>query len=338
MQCISLDPQNPRAPGPRPSTSQPPRAHTGQSLCEMPRQRRRREKHSRSTSPAGRKAHSRHRRPSAEHQGGHPSLTSVTAKAPPFFPRSRPRDADNSHHRRRGAKRRRVLHTDSSLRCSNSSSSSSSDFSSLRDRRRHHHRRLRSSSLESFSDSPFISSSATPAKYLIKRIRRGKFVGFDKLLLPVARCGSGCKTYSGFSPREEARGRPRDLVRGMEHFLCRTPAGIPVIRSAAGQVPDNHVPVVFVLSSRGLYKIWLPIPAGSGTGQIPPYTLGPSEGQHPSVVRDPAPLSSPQAAICQRSAYLCRHRHKQGYPRAHHPHTVRSGNLPKILLFLLYSG
>ena len=53
----------------------------------------------------------------------------------------------------------------------------------------------------------------------------------------------------------EERGRPRDLVRGMEHFLCCTSAGIPVIRSAAGQVSDNHVPVVFVLSSRGLYKI-----------------------------------------------------------------------------------
>ena len=31
----------------------------------------------------------------------------------------------------------------------------------------------------------FTSCSATPAKYLIKRIRRGKFVAFDKLLLPV---------------------------------------------------------------------------------------------------------------------------------------------------------
>ncbi|KAL5516970.1 hypothetical protein EMCRGX_G002429 [Ephydatia muelleri] len=31
----------------------------------------------------------------------------------------------------------------------------------------------------------FISCSATPAKYLLKRIRRGKFVTFDKLLLPI---------------------------------------------------------------------------------------------------------------------------------------------------------
>ena len=160
-----------------------PHMHTPARVsAKRPRQRQRREKRSRSTSPAGRKAHSRRRRPSAEHQGGHPSLTSVTAKAPPFFPRSRPRDADDSHHRRRGVKRRRVHHTDSSSRRSSCSSSSSSDSSSSS---RHHHRCRRSSSLESFSDSPFISCSATPAKYLVKRIRQGKFVGLDKLLLPV---------------------------------------------------------------------------------------------------------------------------------------------------------
>ena len=95
-------------------------------------------------------------------------------------------DADDGHCRRRGAKRRRAHHTDSSSRSRSSSSSSSSDSSSSsRDRRRLHHKRRRSSSLEAFSDPPFISCSATPAKYLLKRIRRGKFVTFDKLLLPV---------------------------------------------------------------------------------------------------------------------------------------------------------
>ena len=80
-------------------------------------------------------------------------------------------------------KRRRAHHTDSSSRIGSSSSSSSSDSSSSsRNRHRHHHRRRRSST---FSDPPFISCSATPAKYLLKRIRRGKFVTFDKLLLPV---------------------------------------------------------------------------------------------------------------------------------------------------------
>ena len=117
-----------------------------------------------------------------------PPLLSAPAhgKAPPIFPRSRPRDADDGHCHRRGAKRRRAHHTDSSSRSRSSSSSSSSDSSSSsRDRRRHHHKRRRSSSLEAFSDPPFFSCSATPAKYLLKRIRRGKFVAFDKLLLPV---------------------------------------------------------------------------------------------------------------------------------------------------------
>ena len=155
-----------------------------------PHSRRRAASRSRSPTPARDKVRPHNRRPSAGQQDCvvTPPLLSAPAhgKAPPIFPRSRPRDADDGHCHRRGAKRRRAHHTDSSSRSRSSSSSSSSDSSSSsRDRRRHHHKRRRSSSLEAFSDPPFISCSATPAKYLLKRIRRGKFVAFDKLLLPV---------------------------------------------------------------------------------------------------------------------------------------------------------
>ena len=182
-------PRRCRASDPAPVT---PRVHTRGRATEKhpPHSRRRAASRSRSPTPARDKVRPHNRRPSAGQQDCvvTPPLLSAPAhgKAPPFFPRSRPRDADDGHRRRRGAKRRRAHHTGSSSRSGSSSSSSSSDSSSSsRDRRRHHHRRRRSSSLEAFSDPLFISCSATPAKYLLKRIRRGKFVAFDKLLLPV---------------------------------------------------------------------------------------------------------------------------------------------------------
>ncbi|KAL5488979.1 hypothetical protein EMCRGX_G018014 [Ephydatia muelleri] len=125
-----------------------------------------------------RRAASRSRSPTSKGPGSPTQSTSVS------WATGLPRDADDGHRHRRGVKRRRAHHTDSSSRSGSSSSSSSSDSSSSsRDRHRHHHRRRRSST--AFSDPPFISCSATPAKYLLKRIRRGKFVTFDKLLLPV---------------------------------------------------------------------------------------------------------------------------------------------------------
>ena len=213
----------------------------------------------------------------------------------------------------------------------------------MRDRRRHHHRRRRSSSLESFSDLPFISCAATPAKYLIKQIRRGKFVGFDKLLLPVLdesitvdqAVGQAAKRIRDTRP---ARRRVVDLVTWLEAWNIFFPVRLQVSPSSALQLAKYQTIMCQLFSS---YPVGVCIKydsLDSGTGQIPPYTLGPSEGRHPSVVRDLAHLSSPQAAICQHSAYLCRQWHKQGYPKVHHPHTVRSGNVPKIQLFLLPAG
>ena len=85
--------------------------------------------------------------------------------------------------------RRRHQHSSISDDSSDSTSSWSSrpSFSSRyrsRHQSRQHHRR-QSSSLEEFSESPFSSCVTAPARHLVRRIRQGKFVKFDRLLPPV---------------------------------------------------------------------------------------------------------------------------------------------------------
>ena len=208
--------------------------------------RRRVQPRSRSTSPTGTEAHKHRQRPPAEQRDG-VVCNPLPAKALPFFSRSRHRDTEDSHHRRR--KRRRAHHhTDSS-----SSSSCSSDSSgSSRDRRRHHRRRRRSSSLESFSDPPFTSCSATPAKYLIKRIRRGKFVAFDKLLLPVidetlaVHAGQAAKRSRDYS---SAKRRVIDLASWLEAWNIFLAVRLQVSPSSALQLAKYQAIMCQLFSS-----------------------------------------------------------------------------------------
>ena len=106
-----------------------------------------------------------------------------TRKASPFFARGPP--SRSRSHSRRHARRHRDS-DDSSDSSSRSSRLSSSSSTSLHRRRRRRHRRSRrSSSFEEFSDAPFSSCVTAPAKYLVRKIRRGKFIKLDKLLPPV---------------------------------------------------------------------------------------------------------------------------------------------------------
>ena len=76
-----------------------------------------------------------------------------------------------------------------------------------RRRRRRHHGR--SSSHEEFSDSPFSSCVMAPAKYLIRKIRKGKFVKFDKLLTPVL--DEVLTAQQGKCPGDDPRPRKRHI-------------------------------------------------------------------------------------------------------------------------------
>ena len=86
------------------------------------------------------------------------------------------------------------------------------------------------------------------------------------------------------------------MVGGLEYFPRRAPADLSFICSAAGQESSDHVPVVFIVRSRGLHKIRLPIQSGSGTGQIPSHPLGSGEERYSSVVRNPrTPFGPPSS-------------------------------------------
>ena len=106
-------------------------------------------------------------------------------KASPFVARCRP-SRSRSYSPRSHKRRRHSSHSDDSSdsRSSRSSRSSSSSRHRSRHRSRRHHRR-RSSSLEEFSESPFSSCVTAPARHLVRRIRKCKFVKFDRLLPPV---------------------------------------------------------------------------------------------------------------------------------------------------------
>ena len=106
-------------------------------------------------------------------------------KASPFVARCRP-SRSRSYSPRSHRRRRHSSHSDDSSDSRSSRSSRSSSSSRYRSRRRsrQHHRR-RSSSLEEFSESPFSSCVTAPARHLVRRIRKGKFVKFDRLLPSV---------------------------------------------------------------------------------------------------------------------------------------------------------
>ncbi|KAL5509533.1 hypothetical protein EMCRGX_G004923 [Ephydatia muelleri] len=74
------------------------------------------------------------------------------------------------------------------------------------------------------------------------------------------------------------RDRPRVLARGLEYFPRGTPAGFTIIRAAAGQLPGDHVPAVFVLSGN-------PTPALCKPTQ-PTAHLGLPKGVSPTRHRD----------------------------------------------------
>ena len=104
-------------------------------------------------------------------------------KASPFVTRFCP-SRSRSYSPRSRRRRQHSSHSDDSSDSRRSGSSRSSSSSRHRCRSRQHYRR-RSSSLEEFSESPFSSCVTAPARHLVRWIRQGKFVNFDKLLPPV---------------------------------------------------------------------------------------------------------------------------------------------------------
>ena len=153
----------------------------------------------------------------------------VEAEPPP------PPEVEPRRRRKRKAhvlKRRRRSTSSSSGSSSDSSSSStsSSDGSDHRRRkrssRRHgksrskrHHRHRSSISSGSSTDSPLISCVSTPARRMVKKIKRGEYTDFDKLLSPTdgahhlwvrATCRSQCsQMFSQFVPSLLIRGAPK---------------------------------------------------------------------------------------------------------------------------------
>ena len=113
-------------------------------------------------------------------------------------------------------KQRRHGRSGSGSSSSSSSGGSSSSSSESRHRRRHHHC-CRSSSLEDFWAPPFPSCMSTPAKYLVRRIQRGKFVNFDKLLGPAL--GEGSSAILGQEKREKDKGAGRRRVVDLATWL-----------------------------------------------------------------------------------------------------------------------
>ena len=114
-------------------------------------------------------------------------------------------------------KRRHHGRSGSGSSSSASSGSSSSSSSKAWHRHRRHHC-CRSSSLEDFWAPPFPSCTSTPAKYMVRRIRRGKFVNFDKLLGPAMAEGTGAFLDQEKREKEKGAGRRRvvDLASWLE--------------------------------------------------------------------------------------------------------------------------
>ena len=109
-----------------------------------------------------------------------------------------------------------------------SSSRSSSNRHRSRSRRRRHRRRHRkysssrssgsSSDLGPLADSPFISCTATPPKHLVRRIKQGKFIKFDKLLPAHDDPMFGGRERQGTSSKKQrpARRQVHDLASWLE--------------------------------------------------------------------------------------------------------------------------
>ena len=114
----------------------------------------------------------------------------------PLLPRWNPdADANARHTNSKDGRRSTSSSSSASSNSSSSSSSSSSDGSDHRKRhstRRHrksrskrHHRHRTSSSSGSSTDSPLISCVSTPARRIVKKIKRGEYANFDRLLPPT---------------------------------------------------------------------------------------------------------------------------------------------------------
>ncbi|KAL5469062.1 hypothetical protein EMCRGX_G030254 [Ephydatia muelleri] len=156
----------------------PPTRHNPKAHCS--RRLEHRSEHGSSTTMADKDAvTSTHRRKTAIHE----VVEQLgPRKASPFVARCRPSHS-RSYSPRSHRRRRHSSYSDDSSdsRSSRSSRSSSSSRHRNRHRSRRRHQR-RSSSLEEFSESPFSSCVTAPTRYLVQKIRQGKF---DRLLPPV---------------------------------------------------------------------------------------------------------------------------------------------------------
>ena len=166
----------------------PPTRHNPKAHCS--RRLEHRSEHGSSTTMADKDAvTSTHRRKTAIHE----VVEQLgPRKASPFVARCRPSHS-RSYSPRSHRRRRHSSYSDDSSdsRSSRSSKSSSSSRHRSRRRSRRRHQR-RSSGLEEFSESPFSSCVTAPARYLVQKIRQGKF---DRLLPPVLDMPLTAKTF-----------------------------------------------------------------------------------------------------------------------------------------------
>eukprot|EP00731_Ephydatia_muelleri_P007628 Em0003g1876a len=181
--------------------------------------------------PAGSSNHSTSdtsSRPTARVQTGRRIAVTTAAPAHELDQAQRPsrRSRPRYHHSRASRSKRphsaKRKHQGKAAKSSSSSNSSRRSSASSSDRSRHgrhcSHRRRRSSSLEEFLVSPFPTCSATPAKYLVKKIRKGKFTNFDCLLGPGIEEGSNALQLQGKRVGETKASKRRvvDLSSWME--------------------------------------------------------------------------------------------------------------------------
>ena len=177
--------------------------------------------------PSRRRTPDSREEPSGRHQVDKARLSHTrTQKASPCFARGPP---SRSRSRSRRHARRYRDSDDCSDSSSRSSRSSSSSSTSHHRRQHHRHRRSRtSSSFEEFSNTPFCS--CVTAMYLVRKIRRGKFIKLSKLLPPVLdeafttqpgkRSGGSKRRIGDFASWMEAWCIFM-AIRGCTHFLSR---------------------------------------------------------------------------------------------------------------------
>ena len=193
-----------------------------------------------------------------------------------------------------GSKRSRRQSSSSSSDSSSESTSSSSESSDSEDsasdsdrrrRNKRHRRRHRSRSTHCHGFPQALASpcAPTPNRREIRKIKRGKYVLFDKLLPPLDDGQMGQAAKKGCTKRQVS-----DLSSWMEAWNIFAATRIQVAPQTALELVkyQNIICQLFTAySSCSSPQVRQAIPAGCGYGQAPYAPLGHSKGGHLGLVR-----------------------------------------------------